>query len=99
MKVDIYNKSGNKTSKKIDLNEKVFKINPNEHSIYLSERCCIYPNILFICMKYYVCIVTYDLSDNLFLFYMFKAKASDFFDIPSDIKLNYLLAVENTNKL
>lgn len=36
MKLEIYNKSGNKTSKKIELKDNVFKISPNEHSVYLS---------------------------------------------------------------
>ena len=36
MKVDIYNKSGNKTSNKVDLKNSVFKIDPNEHSVYLA---------------------------------------------------------------
>ena len=34
MKVDLYNKKGKKTSK-IELNDKVFSIKPNEHTIYL----------------------------------------------------------------
>ncbi|MAX10616.1 MAG: 50S ribosomal protein L4 [Candidatus Marinimicrobia bacterium] len=38
MKIDIYNKSGKKTSKKIDLNKNVFEITPNEHSIYLAVK-------------------------------------------------------------
>ena len=36
MKLDIYQKTGKKTSKKIELNEEVFGVVPNEHSIYLS---------------------------------------------------------------
>ena len=41
-----------------------------------------------------------NLSSNLFLFYMLKAKASEFFDVNLDIKLNYLLAIENaSNKI
>ena len=36
MKVDIYNKSGNKTSNKVDLKNSVFKIDPSEHSVYLA---------------------------------------------------------------
>ena len=38
MKVDVYNKSGNKTSNKLELNNKVFSIKPNEHSIYLAVK-------------------------------------------------------------
>ena len=38
MKVDLYNISGSKTSKKADLNDKVFKIKPNQHSIYLAIK-------------------------------------------------------------
>ena len=37
MKVDLYNKKGKKTSK-IDLNDKVFSIRPNEHTIYLAVK-------------------------------------------------------------
>jgi len=37
MKVDLYNKKGKKTSK-IDLNDKVFSIKPNEHTIYLAVK-------------------------------------------------------------
>ena len=36
MKVDVYNKSGNKTSNKVDLKNSVFKVDPNEHSVYLA---------------------------------------------------------------
>ena len=36
MKIDIYNKSGNKTNNKADLKNSVFKIEPNEHSVYLA---------------------------------------------------------------
>ena len=36
MKLDILNKSGKKTSKKFTLNDNVFSINPNEHSVYLA---------------------------------------------------------------
>ena len=36
MKLDIYNKSGKKTSKKITLSDDVFKVEPNEHCIYLA---------------------------------------------------------------
>ena len=38
MKVDLYNIFGSKTSKKADLNDKVFKIKPNQHSIYLAIK-------------------------------------------------------------
>ncbi len=38
MKVDVYNKSGKKTSKKVDLNKKVFAVKPSEHSIYLAVK-------------------------------------------------------------
>ena len=38
MKVDLYNISGKKTTKKTDLNDNVFKIKPNEHSIYLTVK-------------------------------------------------------------
>ena len=37
MKVDLYNKEGKKTSK-IDLNDKVFLVEPNEHTIYLTVK-------------------------------------------------------------
>ena len=36
MKLDIYQKSGKKTAKKIILNESVFGITPNEHCVYLA---------------------------------------------------------------
>ena len=36
MKFEIYHKSGKKSSKKVDLNDDVFGIEPNEHSIYLA---------------------------------------------------------------
>ena len=36
MKIDIYNKQGKKTSKKVTLNDDVFKIEPNDHCIYLA---------------------------------------------------------------
>ena len=36
MKIDIYNKNGKKTSKKVTLNDKVFKITPNDHCVYLA---------------------------------------------------------------
>ncbi len=38
MKTDIYNQSGKKLSSKIDLNDNVFSIKPNEHSIYLTVK-------------------------------------------------------------
>ena len=38
MKIDIYNKTGKKTSKKIELNKLVFNIKPSEHSIYLAVK-------------------------------------------------------------
>ena len=38
MKVDIYSKAGKKLSSKIDLNDKVFSIKPNEHTIYLAVK-------------------------------------------------------------
>lgn len=41
MKIELYNNSGKKTDKKVDLNDDIFKIVPNDHSIYLavnSER-------------------------------------------------------------
>ena len=37
MKVDLFNKEGKKTSQ-ITLNDKVFGIKPNEHTIYLSVK-------------------------------------------------------------
>ena len=37
MKVDLFNKEGKKTSQ-ITLNDKVFAIKPNEHTIYLSVK-------------------------------------------------------------
>ena len=37
MKVDLYNKQGKKTST-INLNDKVFSIKPNEHTIYLAVK-------------------------------------------------------------
>ena len=36
MKLDIYQKSGKKSAKKVTLNEAVFGITPNEHCIYLA---------------------------------------------------------------
>ena len=38
MKIDIYNKQGKKTSKKVTLNDDVFKIEPNDHCIYLAVQ-------------------------------------------------------------
>ena len=38
MKIDIYNKTGKKTSKKIELNKSVFNVKPSEHSIYLAVK-------------------------------------------------------------
>jgi len=38
MKIDIYNKNGKKTSKKVTLSDDVFKIEPNDHSIYLAVQ-------------------------------------------------------------
>jgi len=38
MKLDIYNKDGKKTSKKVTLNDDVFKIDPNDHCIYLAVQ-------------------------------------------------------------
>ena len=38
MKVDIYNIKGKKLSSKIDLNNKVFSVEPNEHTIYLAIK-------------------------------------------------------------
>ena len=36
MKLDIYQKSGKKSAKKVTLNEAVFGITPNEHCVYLA---------------------------------------------------------------
>ena len=36
MKLDIYQKSGKKSAKKVTLNEEVFGITPNEHCVYLA---------------------------------------------------------------
>ena len=36
MKLDIYNKTGKKTKKKLTLSDSVFGITPNEHSVYLA---------------------------------------------------------------
>jgi len=38
MKADLYNIKGKKVSVKAELNDKVFKIKPNEHSIYLTIK-------------------------------------------------------------
>ena len=38
MKVDIYNKNGKKFSTKVELNNKIFKVEPNEHCIYLAIK-------------------------------------------------------------
>ena len=38
MKVDLYNKSGKKAASKVELNNKVFKAEPNEHCIYLAIK-------------------------------------------------------------
>jgi large subunit ribosomal protein L4 len=38
MKVDIYNKNGKKSSSKVELSNKVFKAEPNEHCIYLAVK-------------------------------------------------------------
>ena len=38
MKIDIYNKNGKKISKKVTLSDDVFKIEPNDHSIYLAVQ-------------------------------------------------------------
>ena len=38
MKVDLYNKTGKKTSKKITLNKSVFCIKPNNDTIYLAIK-------------------------------------------------------------
>ena len=38
MKVDLYNKSGKKAASKVELNNKVFKVDPNEHCIYLAVK-------------------------------------------------------------
>ena len=36
MKLDIYNKTGQKSSKKVALKDEVFGITPNQHSVYLA---------------------------------------------------------------
>ena len=38
MKVDLYNRSGKKSSTKVELSNKVFKVDPNEHCIYLAIK-------------------------------------------------------------
>ena len=38
MKADIYNKQGKKLTGKIELNDKVFSIKPNDHSVYLAVK-------------------------------------------------------------
>tara|TARA_Y100000590_G_C15707563_1_gene1009185 strand:- start:1772 stop:2398 length:627 start_codon:yes stop_codon:yes gene_type:complete len=38
MKVELYNKSGKKSSTKVELSNSVFKIQPNEHCIYLAVK-------------------------------------------------------------
>ena len=38
MKVNIYSKQGKKTSAKVDMDNRVFKIDPNEHCIYLAVK-------------------------------------------------------------
>lgn len=38
MKVNTYNKNGKKTSTKVDMDNRVFKIEPNEHCIYLAVK-------------------------------------------------------------
>jgi large subunit ribosomal protein L4 len=38
MNIDIYNKEGKSTGRKIDLNESIFGIEPNEHAIYLAVK-------------------------------------------------------------
>ena len=38
MKIDIYNKEGKKTSKKVTLSDDVFKVDPNDHCIYLAVQ-------------------------------------------------------------
>jgi len=38
MEVDIYNINGNKTSRKIDLNNEIFGVEPNDHAIYLDVK-------------------------------------------------------------
>jgi len=38
MKIDIYNISGEKTNRKIELSDEVFSIQPNDHAIYLDVK-------------------------------------------------------------
>ena len=38
MKFDIYKKNGKKSSTKVELNDKIFKVVPNEHCIYLAVK-------------------------------------------------------------
>jgi len=38
MKFDIYKKNGKKISTKVELNDKIFKVIPNEHCIYLAVK-------------------------------------------------------------
>jgi large subunit ribosomal protein L4 len=38
MKFDIYKKNGKKISTKVELNDKIFKVVPNEHCIYLAVK-------------------------------------------------------------
>ena len=38
MKFDIYKKNGKKASTKVELNNKIFKVEPNEHCIYLAVK-------------------------------------------------------------
>lgn len=38
MKCEVYDKNGKKTDRKVDLNDKVFKIEPNDHAIYLDVK-------------------------------------------------------------
>jgi large subunit ribosomal protein L4 len=38
MKVDLYNKNGKKSLTKVELNNKVFQVSPNDHCIYLAVK-------------------------------------------------------------
>ena len=38
MKVDLYNIKGKKLTSKIELNDKVFSVKPNDHTIYLAVK-------------------------------------------------------------
>jgi len=38
MKVDLYSKDGTKATSRVELNNKVFKVDPNEHCIYLAVK-------------------------------------------------------------